>query len=91
MMKSLSVINFIRYYVDDFCCDLTVNRRGYVQACRSLVRRVEQLYLTSSSIDDFVCSLYDELLASRNEKERKLFSGLLSEIKRLRKYDVYCS
>lgn len=89
MMKSLSVVNFIRYYVDDFCCDLTIGRKSYDH--RSLVRRVEKLYLCSSSIDDFVCSLYDELLASRNDKERKLFHGLLSEIKRLRKYDVYCA
>lgn len=91
MMKSLSVINFIRYYVDDFCCDLTISRRSYVDACRSLVKRVEKLYLNSSSIDDFVVSLHDELLASRNDKERALFSGLLKEIKRLRKYDVYFS
>lgn len=89
-MKYLSIINFIRYYVDDFCCDLVSNRKDYVRICRNLVKRVENIYLCSSNNDDFICRLYDELLCSRNERERKLFSGLISEVRRLREYDIYC-
>ena len=80
-MKTLSVINFLQHYVDDFTCDLTINRKDYVRTCRRLTDRIVSIYLASIDVFDFTNRLYDEVLNSRNDKERSLFSGLIKTIR----------
>lgn len=80
-MKTLSVINFLEHYVDDFTSGLTMSRKDYVRTCRRLSERLVGIYLNCDDLSCFINRLYGEMLDSRNDAERKLFSGLIKTIR----------